>query len=44
MKRKGPRKPADPLKLTCTKSDCAHGLHALRPSKEMVTNGKEAVA
>jgi hypothetical protein len=41
MKRKGPRKPADPLKLSCTKADCSKGLHALRPSKEMIAAGKE---
>jgi hypothetical protein len=41
MKRKGPRKPTDPLKLTCTKTDCEKGLHALRPNKKMIADGTE---
>ena len=34
-------KSRDPLRLTCTKTDCAHGLHAFRPDKKMITAGKE---
>ena len=41
MKRRGPRKPADPLKLSCTKTDCSNGLHAFRPEAAMIAAGKE---
>lgn len=41
MKRKGPKKPVDPLKLTCTKSDCKRDLHAFRPDKKKIEQHAE---
>lgn len=41
MKRQGTKSQKDPLKLTCTKSDCKNGLHAYRPSKAMIKAGRE---
>ena len=41
VKRRGSKKPVDPLKLTCTKTDCQHDLHAFRPNKKIVKEGKE---
>jgi hypothetical protein len=41
MKRKGPKKPIDPLKLTCTKTDCQNDLHAFRPDKKTIKHHAE---